>query len=246
MLKVSIHAGPWQEASVYNRLDWLDIGYHRLEARADYKIVLFKVGEDAMPPVILKKYPRWSASMWDLVAHSIALTLKKYPTPDGVGLSEKIFAKRSATAESMCAIVSHFPNGGVGARHVGRLEIDRIAGTRCTYLAKATEDVLGDRVATEFQLATRFLRPAELALRAISALLYPGATQLPPVPSLYIPDTILVNGKQHVLIEEIEEPAKTGFLRWVHRNEMVLSKDPAAPAASVHQDVYARFMKEAV
>jgi hypothetical protein len=137
MLRVSIHAGPWQEASVYNRLDWLDIGYHRLKARADYKIVLFKVGEDAMPPVILKSYPRWSESMWDLVAHSIALTLKKYPTPPEVGLSEKIFAKRSATIESMTAMVSHFPNGGVGARHVGRLEIDLIAGTRCTYLAKA-------------------------------------------------------------------------------------------------------------
>jgi hypothetical protein len=129
---------------------------------------------------------------------------------------------------------------------VGRLEIDLIAGTRCTYLAKATEDVLGDRPAAEFDFATRFLRPAELALRAISALLYPGATQLPPVPSLYIPDTILVNGKEHVLIEEIREPAKTGFLRWVHRTGMALTKDPAAPAASVHQEVYGRFLQEAV
>ena len=48
MLRVSIHAGPLAKISRSNRLDWLDIGYQRLAPAADYKIVLFKIGEGAV------------------------------------------------------------------------------------------------------------------------------------------------------------------------------------------------------
>jgi hypothetical protein len=44
MLRVSIHAGLLRDISRFNRVDWLDIGYEKLDAAANYKIVLFNVG----------------------------------------------------------------------------------------------------------------------------------------------------------------------------------------------------------
>ncbi len=48
---LSIHAGPLAKISRSNRLDWLDIGYQRLAPAADYKVILFKIGEGALPHV---------------------------------------------------------------------------------------------------------------------------------------------------------------------------------------------------
>ncbi len=79
MLRLSIHAGPLTKISRFNRLDWVDIGYQSLAATADYKVVLFKIGQDAMAPVFLNGYPRWSASLWDLAARAIARSL--FPPP---------------------------------------------------------------------------------------------------------------------------------------------------------------------
>ena len=59
MLRVSIHAGPLAKISRSNRLDWLDIGYQRLAPAADYKVVLFKIGEGAaagQPALELKRH----------------------------------------------------------------------------------------------------------------------------------------------------------------------------------------------
>src|ERR1700733_7646354 len=82
MLRVSIHAGPLATISRSNRLDWLDIGYQRLAPAADHKGVLFKIGEGALPPVDPPTPPRWPASLWDLVARSIARSLFPAAAPN--------------------------------------------------------------------------------------------------------------------------------------------------------------------
>jgi hypothetical protein len=79
MLRVSIHAGPLRDINRFNRVDWLDIGYEKLDAAANYKIVLFNVGKGATPVIPLSNYPRWSASLWDLTARAIALALSPDP-----------------------------------------------------------------------------------------------------------------------------------------------------------------------
>jgi hypothetical protein len=52
VLHVSIHAGALKEVCAANRLDWLDIGYAKLGADADYRVALFRVDRGAAPIVV--------------------------------------------------------------------------------------------------------------------------------------------------------------------------------------------------
>jgi hypothetical protein len=122
MLRVSIHAGPLAKISRSNRLDWLDIGYQKLAPAADYKIVLFKIGEGALPPVGLPSYPRWSASLWDLAARSIARSLfpvtAPIPAPKGGQLRSNTLAPAGARQKKGPLLLSPGPISSTRCRSV--------------------------------------------------------------------------------------------------------------------------------
>ena len=84
MLRISLHASSLAQTSRFNRVAWLDLAYAKLEPVADYKVLLFEVGDGAREPRTLPQYPRWSASLWDLVARGLALALHPdEDTPQG-------------------------------------------------------------------------------------------------------------------------------------------------------------------
>src|ERR1700733_9583240 len=113
MLRLSTHAGPLKAMSRFNRLDWVEIGYETLNRHADYKVVLFEVGNGARPQVVLRNYPRWSGSVWDLVARSIALALSPDPSqPQELAQPARWGEKKFAFVEVMSAVVQHIPNAG--------------------------------------------------------------------------------------------------------------------------------------
>lgn len=119
MLRISVHAGLPSGASRYNRSDWLDIGYERLDADAEYKIVLFQAGIGACEPILLTGYPRWSASLWDLIARAIAcgsIRAAARRRSSFVGISV-----RATTRRSSCSTSSERP---CSAAMNGDLEVD--------------------------------------------------------------------------------------------------------------------------
>jgi hypothetical protein len=131
MLRVSIHAGLLRDINRFNRVDWLDIGYEKLDAAANYKIVLFNVGEGATPVIPLLNYPRWSASLWDLTARAIALAL----SPDPNNRKEQVEpleprGKRYAYAREVSAVIQHLPNTGLRIRNVGSMQIQQCSVTK--------------------------------------------------------------------------------------------------------------------
>jgi hypothetical protein len=246
MLRISIHAGPLAGISRFNRVDWVDIGYDKLAASANYKIVLFNVGEGATPPVDLIGYPRWSASLWDLAARAIALAL----SPDPKNPQETVPAvekrkKRYAFAYAMSAVIQHFPNSGMGIRRVGEMDIEQCRATRGFYRAQVEEDLMPNS-SGEFSFFPNFLRPAELVMRAALVALTGRMDEMPARPALVLPQAQKIEGEQHLLIHEIDEPARTGFIRWLYDNETPPREYAGAAEGIALERQFYGFLHEAI
>ena len=184
MIHVSIHAGRLDEVSRNNRQDWLDIGYEKLDAAADYKIVAFSVGEGATPPMTLKSYPRWSASLWDLVARSIALSRSGDPANPQEQLPVIASGgRRCAFATAVSAVIEHHPTRGTAGRRLASMEIVKHKRTRGVYRATVEEDLQPPSSTIPFLFTPAFLRPAELVLHAALVHLQGNALALPPRPA---------------------------------------------------------------
>ncbi len=238
MLHVSVHAGRLDQISRFNRTDWLDIGYEKLAEEATYKILLFNVDEGARDPVYLRDYPRWSASLWDLVARSIALA--RSPLLDKV---EEVVpeivpgGKRCAFARAVSVVIEHHPTRGMPGRRLGAMEILQHKRVRGLYRATVEEDLQPPRSTVPFLHRPSFLYPVELVLQAALWRLGTDGTTLPPRPPLYLPNTMLYDGLPYVVIHKIMEPARTGFLRWLRRESEPPvpywnARDGIAPEAS--------------
>jgi hypothetical protein len=249
MLRVSIHAGPLATISRFNRLDWLDIGYQQLKANADYKIVLFKIGEGALAPVILPGYPRWSASLWDLVARAIARAL--FRAENANSLQEVVppaqcVKKKRAFAEVMSAVIQHMPNAGPAVHRLGAMQIDEHKSSRCVYQAHIEEDLRPDRKTEEFYFAPSFLQPSELVLRALLFWLSGSLDVMPPRPVLSSPKGKIIDGKQYLLIHQLKEPARTGLVRWLYHQRRPPTPTAAAPEGLVDYETFYEFLGKAV
>ncbi|ODV42739.1 hypothetical protein AWV79_24265 [Cupriavidus sp. UYMMa02A] len=76
MLRVTVELWPGGRTNGRRTLATADIWRARSGARADYE---FELGDDLLPDQVwrgcLQDYPRWSATVWDLVARSIAVAL---------------------------------------------------------------------------------------------------------------------------------------------------------------------------
>lgn len=246
MLRVSIHAGAPDSASRFNLVAWVDIGYDQLAPIADYKTVLFQTGVGAALMAPIYKYPRWSTSLWDLVARSIALGLRT----DLDCLNEEVppvilTRKRSAFANQVCALIEHLPPNGVGRRTLATVDIKQVGRTRGTYVAKFTEDAMPMRVTEPFQMAPDVLRPAELLLHACLMRLS-GKQELPPRPALPLPNPVKVDEEDYVPIQKLGEPARTGFLRWLFANGITPIPHAGYDQGLAQVSLYSRFLTEAV
>jgi len=252
MLRVSIHAGPLRSISRFNRTDWLDIGYHTLDDRAVYKVVLFKIGQGAVPPVLLRKYPRWSSSLWDLSAR--ALTRSLYPVPDNeheldpqeqVPAAQNVTKKR-AFAESMCAVIQHMPNSGAAVRQIAAMQIEEHKTKRCMYRVRIEEDLQTTRQTEYFKFAPSFLQPAELVLRAALFSMSGSIDVFPPRPPLLLPKDKVIEGKRFIAIHQLKEPARSGLLRWLFQHRRAPIAQAGAPEGLVLWSIFENFLKHAV
>lgn len=206
MLRVVIHTGTLAERKLENRLAVVDIAYKKKEALADYLVALTLARAGEMAPGQVSKHPRWSASLWDLVAR--ALTRVLY-FADQAPPSNKP-DKRCAYATRMCAVIERLTLEDRG-KELGTAQLLQ-PGPRGVYLAEFTEDILGPRRA-EFAYGCKALNPIDLLLRAICWALY-GGDVLGRKPALILPPTLKIDGVERFHVEALDEPARTGFRRY--------------------------------
>lgn len=246
MLRVSIHAGPLDKASRFNLVAWLDIAYERLAPVANYKTVLFQSGLGATLPIHLEQYPRWSASLWDLTARAIALGLS--PDQDNPTLAVPPVSpggQRPAFARQICALIEHHPGTGTNRRTLGSVEVTQAGRTRCLYGARFDEHTAPRKTIEPFEFAPAFLRPAELLLHACLMRLT-GTQEMPPWPMLCVPTPFVVDGLEYVAIHDLVEPARTGFVSWLHKFSEPPVEHESAHMGIAPSTLYDKFLSEAV
>ncbi|WP_227814122.1 hypothetical protein [Nitrogeniibacter aestuarii] len=222
MLKLTLHTGTLETRSLANRVAVLDIAYEKQDAVADYVVALSLRGTGEMAPAHVSRYPRWSGSMWDLVAR--ALTQLLYRSNEA---PSHIPDRRCAYATRLCAAIEVATASGRGIE-LATAEIRHAGRRRGLYEAHFNEDILGPREA-QFEYGHKVLNAADLLLRAI-CWAYHDADVPGRKPALIAPTPIRIEGSERFHLEAVAEPARTGFMRFMARN----GHDPeeAMPAAS--------------
>lgn len=262
MIRMTVHSSRLADVCLANRTDWIDIGYEKLGAAATYKVVLFNVGVGATPPVYLRNYPRWSASLWDLIVRAIvlasdpeqaeaqekALKDKKPIAPEVLHQIEMASPRRCAFALAMSAVVEHHPSSGPAGRRLATMEITRHQG-RGTYRARVQEDLWANTLTEPFAFTPKFLRPVDLVVHGALMRLTGSTAALPARPTLLLPEVTgdaIVDGKQYLVIDRMKEPARTGFLRWLHRNSEPPTPYPGLRDGLAAPTLFAKFIEVAV
>ena len=246
MLKINIHAGPSNAISPFNNIGWVEIAYERLDSVADYKTMLYQKGIGAQLQTSIYKYPRWSASLWDLTARAIALGLRDDLDCLDEELPTLAMGKRFAFASQICAVIEHTPPAGEQYRRVlGTANILQHGRKRGTYVATFEEHTATTRTIPPFVFRPACLRPAELLMYACLRHLT-GSDKLPPRPGLCIPQAIIVDNQNYVSIQSLVEPAKTGFEKWLFTVGTPPIPHPGAALGVAKEALYAQFLREAV
>jgi hypothetical protein len=158
MLKVSLHFATPGMVSARNVLGRVDIGYARLDATADYKAVLQTSGLGEAAPVSLKDYPRWSASVWDLVARVVCLSVYRR---EAVWPAELPLESKGAFLENLTAVVEHWPDGFETRRATVATAHLTMRRRRCHYKATFEDDLTGKREVIQLIVHCLFAGDAE-------------------------------------------------------------------------------------
>lgn len=207
MLRVHLHTGDLDGRNTANQLAVIDIAYAKKEALADYLVGMTLRGQGEVEPDTVLRYPRWSASLWDLVAR--ALTRLLYRT-NQAPTSERP-DKRCAYATRLCAVIERSTLDGAGVE-LGTARIFQKEGQRGHYTAVFNEDINGRHVG-HFTYGSKRLDAVDLLLRAICWALFDKDT-LGPYPALILPPTLQIDGVDRFHVEALTEPARTGFERY--------------------------------
>ena len=207
MLKVTVHSGLLASRNIGNQLAVLDVAYQKKAALADYVVALSLRGSGELAPAFLRNYPRWSASVWDLIARALAQTLYR---ADQVPASAKA-DRRCAYATRICASVERMTAAARG-HEVGTVEIHQEGEKRGVYTATFNEDVMGER-SVQFEYGCKALNPAELLMRA-ACWAYQGTDVLGPMPKLILPPALKIDGVERFHLAALDEPALTEFQRY--------------------------------
>jgi hypothetical protein len=219
VLNVTLHAGRLTTASFGNRLGRIEIGYASKPAPlADYKAVLTTVDEGTLPPADLKRYPRYAASICDMVARAIALCR----APAGEIPQEGLWPFAPAGsfvpyATAMCAVVELQSAGPDGKKRLlATCEITRLPGARGRYDAKFQEDCFDDLRIEPFVHRPERLDHWRLLQTALAWRLA-GEEALPARPFIFQPDPVKTEQGVKVRLAALAEPAQTCFARWLAR-----------------------------
>lgn len=243
MLHLSLHFADEKTASFYNRVGWLDIGYEELDAFATYKAKLFVVGRGELPTVRITKYPRWSASVWDLLLRVIATGLNgKEQLPDGLPMRRK-----GAFIDQLYASLEHVADGVDGRRsYIGQASVV-MKRTRCNYVATIEDDFCGIRQSEVFRHTPEVLNHWDLFARGVASALT-GTQAVPPRPALSIPPALALDdeNKKFVALGRLTEPARSGFTRWLAKRGETPLAHSAAPQGLVPEALYVQFLRTAV
>lgn len=240
MLKVFLHNGPLDQANSFNQLGRLDIGYESLDIHADYKAVLRMPGVGELPPAQLNGYPRWTASVWDLVMRATAMCIHREEV-----LPHLEVTRRGAFAHRLSAIVEHWPDGlEYGRSAVGTAEI-RMLRRRCRYVATFEDDILGAKTSVEFSHTPDVLMHWDLLARAYAWTSH-GQPSMPPRPTLYMPIPYQEDGQVVVCVDTVREPARTGLSRWMLTKGVSPFVVPALSCPCIKEADYVRFLQRAV
>lgn len=207
MLSVTIHAGLLSERNDANVVGKLDIAYKERGVKSTYLVALALRRTGELEPAVVANYPRWSSSLWDLVARALTQVLHK---SDVLPPIERV-DKRCAYATKLCATIRHVTPDERGTQ-LATVEIRQPGTVRGRYHAEFTEDIMGPRSA-DFEYGCKVLNPAELLLRAICFALF-GKDTLGAWPKLISPPFMVVDGREVFDIENLAEPARTGFTRY--------------------------------
>lgn len=246
MLHVSIHAGPLKDATRFNAIAWVDIAYGKLDVIADYRTVLFQNGFGAAPPAPIYRYPRWSASLWDLIARALALGLRTDVDVLNYEIPEVILTRKlCAFASQISVLVEHTATRSKARKTLASAEITQHMKVRGAYVARFEEHGQKHAILEPFRFQPDFFRPAELLLHACLMRLS-GKLKFPPVPSLCLPDRLRIADKDHISITRLVEPARTGFTSWLRQKSKTLIRDSDGKPTLARASLYQRFLKEAI
>ncbi len=206
MLHVFLHAGTLDERNPGNQLAVLDIAYAKRSYMADYHVSLQAKGYGEVRKELLKGYPRWSGSLWDLAARALTRTI--YEADDAPPVRH--VDRRCAYATKLCVAIFRSTRDDQG-HEIATGEIVQTA-KRGVYAVNLEEEILGRRSAT-FAYGTKNLVHVDLLLRALCWALFDKET-LGRRPALILPPAIKVDGTERFDVEHLEEPARTGFDRY--------------------------------
>lgn len=153
---------------------------------------------------------------------------------------------RCAFAARTTALITHYPSTGTGGRRLGTLLIAHDPKARGMYGASVAEDPLARRIIPRFMFAPRYLRPAELVLRACLHILTGHINRMPDCPTVHLPKTDIIGGVTYVPIHRLNEPARTGFMRWLHATRQLPEPARGASLGRVPAKLYVEFLCTAV
>lgn len=243
MLQVSLHFATEDTATFFNRVGWLDIGYEKLDAFANYKAKLFVAGEGERPTIRIEKYPRWSASVWDLVLRVVAKGLHgDEALPGGLPLGRK-----GAFIDHLYAKLEHVADGADGRRsHIGSVSVV-MKRTRCNYVATVHDDFCGTRQSEVFRHTPAVLNHWELFARGVACALS-GTEAVPPRPPLSLPAALALEDDKakYVSLSRLTEPARSGFPRWLAKKGIEPQQHHSAPQGMVPEASYVEFLRTAI
>lgn len=239
MLKVFIHSGALEERNPGNQLAMLDIAYAKKSYMADYQCALLAKShgelnyatpqDEPESHTFVLQYPRWSGSLWDLTARALTRVLYR----DDQAPAVKRVDRRCAYATRLCVAIQQATMDNQGLE-LATGTITQTGQERGSYTVNLEEDILGRHSAT-FAYGEKTLNPSDLVLRAICWALFNQDT-LGRRPALILPPAIKVDGIERFDIENLTEPARTGFNRY--RAPAGTAKADAMPLA----EDYVRFL----
>lgn len=210
MLRVTLYHSTLKDRSEANQCAVLEVAYDRKGIKSDYLASLSLRDAGQCEPGKVLGYPRWSGSLWDLVARALAVSLygsKPVPPADKPD-------RRCAYATKLCAAIE-----GSDAKRSGLLlgsaTVTQDGNQRGRYVVELQEDILGVHRG-KLAFGSKRLNPAELLFRGVCQALY-GADQPGPWPSVIAAPFIKVDGVDHFDVQALREPARTGFRRYLAR-----------------------------
>lgn len=242
MLKVSLHFATPATVSPENVIGRLDIGYAKLDAHADYKAVMFTAGLGEHPPIQIYDYPRWSGSVWDLVARAICKSLNDREVLRPMAMP----ARRCAFIDDMTAMIEHWPDGVDTKRATIGIAHIKMCRRRGNYIAMFNTDVEGDVQETSvFTYKPKILKPWDLLSRAY-AWSVDESFELPLRPDLYVPIPIQDCGMSLVNLSTVSEPAYSGILKWLHKKNIKTITSEFVAGPCVTEQNFVTFLRTAV